>query len=113
MCKSFLALCLWLLSGHAVWAQQIHGSDAAKIKLQLNKLNTLGRVLYLAAHPDDENTQLLAYLDNEKHYRTAYLSLTRGDGGQNLVGNEQRSEEHTSELQSRGHLVCRLLLEKK
>ncbi|HLR38640.1 MAG TPA: PIG-L family deacetylase [Chitinophagaceae bacterium] len=89
MCKSFLALCLLLLSGHAVWAQQIHGSDAAKIKLQLEKLNTLGRVLYLAAHPDDENTQLLAYLDNEKHYRTAYLSLTRGDGGQNLVGNEQ------------------------
>lgn len=63
--------------------------DAAKIKLQLEKLQTLGRVLYVAAHPDDENTELLAYLTNQKHYRTAYLSLTRGDGGQNLVGNEQ------------------------
>src|SRR5690625_2799783 len=63
--------------------------DAAKIKQQLEKLNVLGSVLYVGAHPDDENTQLLAYLSSEKHYRTAYLSLTRGDGGQNLVGNEQ------------------------
>jgi len=46
-------------------------------------------VLYIAAHPDDENTRLLAYLANEKLYRTGYLSLTRGDGGQNLIGDEQ------------------------
>ena len=49
----------------------------------------MGSVLYVAAHPDDENTRLLAYLAQEKHYRTGYLSLTRGDGGQNLIGNEQ------------------------
>ncbi|MDB5143721.1 MAG: family deacetylase, partial [Mucilaginibacter sp.] len=53
------------------------------------KLKVLGSVLYVAAHPDDENTRLLAYLAQEKHYRTGYLSMTRGDGGQNLIGNEQ------------------------
>ncbi|MGF6848621.1 LmbE family N-acetylglucosaminyl deacetylase [Chitinophaga sp. W3I9] len=63
--------------------------NAADIKLQLKKLDTLGSVLYIAAHPDDENTRLLGYLAKEKLYRTGYLSLTRGDGGQNLVGNEQ------------------------
>ena len=47
------------------------------------------RYLYIAAHPDDENTRLLAYLANEKLYRTGYLSLTRGDGGQNLIGDEE------------------------
>jgi len=52
----------------------------------------LGCVLYFAAHPDDENTKLLAYLSKEKLYRTAYLSLTRGDGGQNLIGDEQGIE---------------------
>ena len=57
--------------------------------MQLKKLNVLGSVLYIAAHPDDENTRLLAYLANEKLYRTGYLSLTRGDGGQNLIGDEQ------------------------
>ncbi len=56
---------------------------------QLQQLKIFGSVLYVAAHPDDENTRLLAYLANEKKYRTAYLSLTRGDGGQNLIGNEQ------------------------
>ncbi len=70
-------------------AQQNPEWNAARIKLQLEKLNTLGSVLYVAAHPDDENTRLLAYLSNEKKYRTAYLALTRGDGGQNLVGDEQ------------------------
>jgi LmbE family N-acetylglucosaminyl deacetylase len=61
----------------------------ADIKQEFKKLNVLGSVLYVAAHPDDENTRLLAYLAQEKHYRTGYLSLTRGDGGQNLIGNEQ------------------------
>jgi LmbE family N-acetylglucosaminyl deacetylase len=46
-------------------------------------------VLYVAAHPDDENTQLLTYLANERLLRTGYLSMTRGDGGQNLIGPEQ------------------------
>ncbi|GAB2772121.1 hypothetical protein GCM10027275_13710 [Rhabdobacter roseus] len=49
----------------------------------------LGSVLYLAAHPDDENTLMLAYLAQDRLARTAYLSLTRGDGGQNLIGSEQ------------------------
>ncbi|MDF3077306.1 MAG: family deacetylase [Sphingobacteriaceae bacterium] len=63
--------------------------NSAEIQLGLKKLNVLGSVLYIAAHPDDENTRLLAYLAKEKLYRTGYLSLTRGDGGQNLIGSEQ------------------------
>lgn len=68
---------------------QVTSSGSAVILQQLKKLNTLGSVLYVAAHPDDENTRLLAYLANERHLRTGYLSLTRGDGGQNLIGKEQ------------------------
>ena len=56
----------------------------------LQKLNFLGSALYFAAHPDDENTRMIAYLSNVKHANTAYLSLTRGDGGQNLIGSEIR-----------------------
>lgn len=63
--------------------------NPSDILLNLQKLNTVGSVLYIAAHPDDENTRLLAYLAKEKKLRTAYLSLTRGDGGQNLIGKEQ------------------------
>jgi LmbE family N-acetylglucosaminyl deacetylase len=70
-------------------AQTAPPSDLGSIKQNFKKLNVLGSVLYIAAHPDDENTRLLAYLAQEKHYRTGYLSLTRGDGGQNLIGNEQ------------------------
>src|SRR3954454_7323931 len=66
--------------------------SSADIYLQIKKLNVLGSVLYVAAHPDDENTRLLAYFAKEKLYRTGYLSLTRGDGGQNLIGNEQGIE---------------------
>lgn len=62
---------------------------SGEIYVGLQKLNVLGSVLYLAAHPDDENTRLLAYFAKDKLYRTGYLSLTRGDGGQNLIGNEQ------------------------
>ena len=62
---------------------------SADIFLQLKKLKVLGSVLYIAAHPDDENTRLLAWLARERLYRTGYLSLTRGDGGQNLIGDEQ------------------------
>src|ERR1700739_1119739 len=64
-------------------------SGAAEIALQLDKLNVLGSVLMIAAHPDDENTALLAYLARGKLVRTAYLSATRGEGGQNLIGPEQ------------------------
>lgn len=70
-------------------AQTAPPADVATIEQGLKKLNVLGSVLYVAAHPDDENTRLLAYLAQEKHYRTGYLALTRGDGGQNLIGNEQ------------------------
>ncbi len=54
----------------------------------LERLNFLGSALYVAAHPDDENTKLISYLANEKKAFTTYLSLTRGDGGQNLIGPE-------------------------
>lgn len=62
--------------------------NAAEIELRLQKLNVLGRVLYVAAHPDDENTNLMALWSNGALYDTAYLSMTRGDGGQNLIGPE-------------------------
>ncbi|MDQ3118320.1 MAG: PIG-L family deacetylase, partial [Verrucomicrobiota bacterium] len=62
--------------------------NAAQIRLALEKLNVLGRVLYVAAHPDDENTGLIAFWANASLYDAAYLSLTRGDGGQNLIGPE-------------------------
>lgn len=64
-------------------------SRPGDIALSLKKLNTVGSVLYIAAHPDDENTRLIAWLANEKCLRTGYLSITRGDGGQNLIGKEQ------------------------
>jgi LmbE family N-acetylglucosaminyl deacetylase len=70
-------------------AQTAPPTDVASIQQNFKKLGVLGSVLYVAAHPDDENTRLLAYLAQEKHYRTGYLSMTRGDGGQNLLGNEQ------------------------
>jgi len=74
---------------NSIHAQTAPPADRVSIEQELKKLPVLGSVLYVAAHPDDENTRLLAYLAQEKHYRTGYLSLTRGDGGQNLIGNEQ------------------------
>jgi len=62
------------------------------ILLKMNQFQTVGNVLYIAAHPDDENTRLISYLVNSRYFRTAYLSMTRGDGGQNLIGNEQSEE---------------------
>lgn len=66
--------------------------NAAEIQLAIPKLNVLGRVLYVAAHPDDENTNLIALWANGSLYDTAYLSVTRGDGGQNLIGPELREK---------------------
>src|SRR4029450_2462787 len=66
---------------------QMSGSE---IQLALQKLEGLGRVLYIATHPDDENTSLMALWANGSLYETAYLSITRGDGGQNLIGPELR-----------------------
>jgi LmbE family N-acetylglucosaminyl deacetylase len=62
--------------------------DGAELRLALRRLRVLGSVLYIGAHPDDENTAFLAYLTQGRLARTAYLSLTRGDGGQNLIGDE-------------------------
>src|SRR5882724_10520456 len=73
-------------------AQSPPGWTSADMYLAIRKLNVLGSVLYVAAHPDDENTRLIAYLSKDKMYRTGYLSLTRGDGGQNLIGDEQGVE---------------------
>src|SRR5580693_369919 len=59
-------------------------ADAAQIQLELKKLTVLGSAMYVAAHPDDDNAGLIGYLADERGLRTAYLSMTRGDGGQNL-----------------------------
>ncbi|HYD48350.1 MAG TPA: PIG-L family deacetylase, partial [Terriglobales bacterium] len=63
--------------------------DAGSLAHALDRLSHSGRVLYVAAHPDDENTRLLSYLANQRHLTVAYLSMTRGGGGQNLIGREQ------------------------
>ena len=80
---------LFILGNMSSQAQYLTPNGSSTIYQQLQKLNVLGSVLYVAAHPDDENNSLLPYLAKEKKYRTAYLSLTRGDGGQNLIGPEQ------------------------
>lgn len=87
--KIFIVFFLLDLLSIGSFSQAPASYTSSEILLQLKKLNTLGSVLYIAAHPDDENTRLLSYLSKEKLYRTAYLSLTRGDGGQNLIGDEQ------------------------
>jgi LmbE family N-acetylglucosaminyl deacetylase len=76
----------------AAGAQTIEIPDTAELQIALEKLNVLGSVLYFAAHPDDENTAALAYFSKGRKYRAAYLSLTRGDGGQNLIGPEKGAE---------------------
>ncbi|MGZ3833838.1 MAG: PIG-L family deacetylase [Mucilaginibacter sp.] len=87
--KRIALFSILLIIGRGIFAQTAPPTDIATIAQNFKKLNVLGSVLYVAAHPDDENTRLLAYLAQEKHYRTGYLSMTRGDGGQNLIGNEQ------------------------
>ncbi len=90
MVKKWLtAFLIFNLSFLIAFAQAPKSYTSSEVLLQLKKLNILGSVLYVAAHPDDENTRLLSYLANEKLYRTGYLSMTRGDGGQNLIGDEQ------------------------
>jgi len=78
---------VFLLSLNSIQAQ-----SPGDLLLKLNKFSNCTRVLYIAAHPDDENTRLISYLENSRFCQTAYLSLTRGDGGQNLIGNEQSEE---------------------
>ncbi|MBX2828260.1 MAG: PIG-L family deacetylase [Flavobacteriaceae bacterium] len=81
---------LFLLASFQLFAQRPEKLNASEIYHNLQKLNFVGSALYVAAHPDDENTRLISYLSNDVKARTAYLSLTRGDGGQNLVGPEIR-----------------------
>jgi LmbE family N-acetylglucosaminyl deacetylase len=84
-----ILLALIILSNALLKAQPTPSLTSSEILLGLKKLNTIGSVLYIAAHPDDENTRLLSYLANERKLRAGYLSITRGDGGQNLIGSEQ------------------------
>ncbi|WP_300025256.1 PIG-L family deacetylase [uncultured Maribacter sp.] len=84
----FLTCSLFILN--TLQAQSNKNSSTTEIYHSIEKLNFLGTALYIAAHPDDENTRLIAYLANNVKARTAYLSLTRGDGGQNLIGPELR-----------------------
>jgi len=87
--RRIVYLLLFVLFLQTIQSQTPPAYTSADIYLQLRKLNVLGSVLYVAAHPDDENTRLLAWLSKERLYRTGYLSITRGDGGQNLIGDEQ------------------------
>lgn len=74
------------------YSQSPRNLSSSEILLGMKKLNVLGSVLYIAAHPDDENTRLITYYSKDRLYRTGYLSITRGDGGQNLIGDEQGIE---------------------
>jgi LmbE family N-acetylglucosaminyl deacetylase len=88
--QKFSILASLFFFGFSANAQQPEKPSSAVIFNQIQKLNFLGSVLYIAAHPDDENTRLISYLSNETNARTGYLSLTRGDGGQNLIGPQLR-----------------------
>ncbi|WP_452220897.1 PIG-L family deacetylase [Lacinutrix salivirga] len=91
MQKILATLLLFIgFSTSTLLAQQPEKPNASEIYESIKKLNFLGSVLYVAAHPDDENTRLISYMANHVKARTAYLSLTRGDGGQNLIGPEIR-----------------------
>jgi LmbE family N-acetylglucosaminyl deacetylase len=86
--KIFLSTLLFTIISLLAKAQSA-SMNSAQILQSIQKLNVVGSVLYIAAHPDDENTRLLGYMANHKKVKTTYLSLTRGDGGQNLIGKEQ------------------------
>ncbi len=89
--RHFVVLCFTaILFSNPTFSQSSKNNSSTDIYHSLQKLNFLGTALYIAAHPDDENTRLISYLSNEVKARTAYLSLTRGDGGQNLIGTEIR-----------------------
>ena len=79
---------LFLFGSFFAYAQFPERKSSSEIFHNLQKAASTGKVLYMAAHPDDENTRLISYFENKLHARTAYLSLTRGDGGQNLIGTE-------------------------
>src|SRR5690606_12517711 len=92
MCRKHLFILIALFVANLTSAQSTSPLNSSEISLKIERLNILGTALYFAAHPDDENTKLIAYLASERKVRTGYLSLTRGDGGQNLIGTEQGVE---------------------
>ena len=87
--KKWALIGLFISTSFSAFSQQLNSSE---IYREIEKLNQFGSVLYVAAHPDDENTRVISYLSKGCHYRVGYLSLTRGDGGQNLIGSEQGEE---------------------
>ncbi len=91
---AFLLLIFCLQRDPSVLTAQVAPKklNSADIFESIKKLNVLGSVLYVAAHPDDENTRMISYFANARHMDITYLSLTRGDGGQNLIGSELREE---------------------
>ena len=92
--KNFLLLLVFAGTTVTTYAQENRLTQkpvsSATIFHNIEKLGFLGSALFVAAHPDDENTRLISWLANNRHARTAYLSLTRGDGGQNLIGPQLR-----------------------
>lgn len=92
MKKMFLLLTVLTSISSLIRAQAPVSWTSADMYHAIRKLQVLGSVLYIAAHPDDENTRLITYLSKDRMLRTGYLSLTRGDGGQNLIGEEQGIE---------------------
>lgn len=86
----FVLLCLMGTPSKSVAQLSPKKPTSSDIYDAIKKLQTLGSVLYVAAHPDDENTRMISYFANARHMDITYLSITRGDGGQNLIGNELR-----------------------
>src|SRR5579859_5936478 len=84
--RRFIPLFVYVVAAATLRAQP---ASTADIELALRKVDELGTVLMIAAHPDDERTNVLAYFARGRNMRTAYLSVTRGEGGQNLIGSEQ------------------------
>jgi len=82
-----ISICLFLIFSIFL-SSSLKAQSSATIYHGLLKLQETKRILYVAAHPDDENTRMIAYLANEEMAEVGYLSLTRGDGGQNLLGKE-------------------------
>jgi len=89
--KRFVLLILFLATFSTILLAQIaKRPTSGELHAGIQKLQVIGSALYMAAHPDDENTRLIAYLSNVTKVETAYLSLTRGDGGQNLIAPDIR-----------------------
>src|SRR5690554_480015 len=82
------------------FAQKPQTPTPSEIYFKMEQLNVLASALYIAAHPDDENTRLITYLTHRDKAHTNYLSLTRGNGGQNLISNELGTDRKSTRLNS-------------